>query len=238
MFMSADAQDAAATTAPDPPRSGADTPSRLGRVLSLVRKLIDYGKQLAATVQQRAAAADFADFARPFGTADLAVILARITNGLRRAAALEARLCRRAARGEDLEIPSIRLPSERESRAAAEIAASDAASTPQITGPTEDPRLARLLTEQEIAAEMRRRPIGAVIVDICCDLGIAPGDLDRAFWDEISEAIILYGGNLLRWTTTLTARMFAFDFGGESGPADPGWPAASSRLPAAATGPP
>jgi hypothetical protein len=25
---------------------------------------------------------------------------------------------------------------------------------------------------------VRRRPIGAVIVDICCDLGIAPGDLD------------------------------------------------------------
>jgi hypothetical protein len=237
--MSVEAKSPPPTDEPDPPRSGASTPGRLGRVLSLVRKLIDYGKQLAATVQQRAAAADFADFARPFGTADLAVILARITNGLRRAAALEDRLCRRAAGGKDLEVPSIRLPSEREARAAAEIAASDAAPAPQTTGPTEDPRLARLLTEQEIAAEVRRRPIGAVIVDICCDLGIAPGDLDRAFWDEISEAIILYGGNLLRWTTTLTARMFAFDFGGESGPADPGWPAASPRLPAAAaTGPP
>jgi hypothetical protein len=41
------------STEPDPPRAGADTPTRLGRVLSLVRKLIDYGKQLAVTVQQR-----------------------------------------------------------------------------------------------------------------------------------------------------------------------------------------
>src|SRR4029077_20405902 len=45
--------------------------------------------------------------------------------------------------------------------------------------PTEDPRLARLPTEEEIAEAVRRRPIGAVIVDICCDLGIAPGRLDR-----------------------------------------------------------
>jgi hypothetical protein len=56
----------------------------------------------------------------------------------------------------------------------------------------EDPRLARLPTEEEIAAQMRRRPIGAVIVDICCDLGIAPGHLDRAFWDEISHAVITW----------------------------------------------
>ena len=40
------------TTEPDPPRAGADMPSRLGRVLNLVRKLIDYGKQLADTLQK------------------------------------------------------------------------------------------------------------------------------------------------------------------------------------------
>ena len=101
------------TTEPDPPRAGADTPTRLGRVLSLVRKLIDYGRQLAGTVQQRATTPGFALFARPFGTADLAVILTRITNGLRRAAALEARLCQRAARGKDLTVAPIRLPTIR-----------------------------------------------------------------------------------------------------------------------------
>jgi hypothetical protein len=65
--MAAGAQPPASTTDPDPPR--ATTPSRLGRVLSLVRKLIDYGRQLAGTVQLRAAAPGFVLFARPFGTA-------------------------------------------------------------------------------------------------------------------------------------------------------------------------
>src|ERR1700686_1861924 len=99
--MSAVAQAPPLTTEPDPPRANAAMPAALGRVIGLVRRLIDYGKQLAGTVQQRAAAPGFALFARPFGTADLAAVLARITNGLRRAAALEARLCQRAARGRD-----------------------------------------------------------------------------------------------------------------------------------------
>jgi hypothetical protein len=90
--MSAGAEAPAPTTEPDPHRAGADIPTRIGRVLCLVRKLIDYGKELAATVQQRAAASGFVPFVRPFGTADLADILARITRGVRRAAALEARL--------------------------------------------------------------------------------------------------------------------------------------------------
>jgi hypothetical protein len=49
---------------------------------------------------------------------------------------------------------------------------------------------ARLPTEEEIAAEVRRRPVGAVIADICRDLGIAPGRLDPAFWRELSHAVI------------------------------------------------
>ena len=80
------------TTDAVPPRASVDLPAALGRVVSLVRKLIDYGRQLAGTVQQRAAAPGFSLFAKPFGTTDLAVILARITNGLRRAAALEVTL--------------------------------------------------------------------------------------------------------------------------------------------------
>jgi hypothetical protein len=206
----------------------------LGRVLSLVRRLIDYGKQLAGTVQQRAAAPGFALFAKPFGTADLAVILARITNGLRRAAALEARLCRRAARGQDLAPAPIRLPAVRGPRAARQAAPP----APHPADPAEDPRLARLPTEEEIAAEVRRRPVGAVIVDICLDLGIAPGHLDRAFWDEINHAIMMYGGSLARFFTNLHERLFACFTGEDTGRADPGWPAAPPRLPAAATGPP
>jgi hypothetical protein len=102
--VSAAAEASVPPTDPDPPRAGADTPTAIGRVLSVVRRLIDYGKQIAGSLQQRSAAPDFTRFAKPFGTVDLAVILARITNGLRRAAALEARLCRRAERGRDLAV--------------------------------------------------------------------------------------------------------------------------------------
>jgi hypothetical protein len=73
---------------------------------------------------------------------------------------------------------------------------------PEPADHTEDPRFARLPTEAEIAAEVRGRPVGAVIVDICRDLGITPGQLDRAFWDELSHAIIAYGGNLAASSTT------------------------------------
>jgi hypothetical protein len=179
LFMSAAVQPSSATTDPDPPRADAHTPSRLGRVLSVVRKLIDYGKQLAGTVQQRAAAPGFALFAKPFGTADLAAVLARITSGLRRAAALEAALCCRAARGRDLTPSSIRMPDIRGPRPARLVAPPDAPPEPEPANHTEAPRLTRLPTEDEIAAEVRRRPVGAVIVDICRDLGIAPGQLDR-----------------------------------------------------------
>ena len=237
-FMSADAPAPAPTTEPDPHRAGAGVPAALGRVLSLVRKLIDYGKQLVGTVQQRAAAPNFAHFARPFGTADLAVILARITAGLRRAAALEARLCQRAASGRDLTPSPIRLPGTSGPRPARQVAPPDAQPEPQPADHAEDPRLARLPTEEEIAAEVRRRPVGAVIVDICCDLGIAPGDLDWAFWDEIRHAVIMYGGSLVGWLGNLERRLFDFRSCDPPDGADQRWPAVQPRLPAAATGPP
>ena len=51
-----------APTPAEPPN-----PSRAGRLLSLVRKLIDYGRELAATVRQRVAT--YATFAKCcFGT--------------------------------------------------------------------------------------------------------------------------------------------------------------------------
>src|SRR3954471_24941208 len=124
--MAAAAQIPAPSANPDPSWAPATVPSAIGRVLSVVRKLIDYGRQLAATVHSRAAAPDFALFARPFGTTDLAVILARITCGLRRAAALGAALCRRAALGRDLTISPIRLPAERRPRPAPGVAPPDA----------------------------------------------------------------------------------------------------------------
>src|SRR5579863_2217164 len=116
-FMSAAIHTPAPATDPDPPRPGAAMPPALGRVLNVIRRLIDYGRLFAATLQQRAAAPDFASFARPFGTTDLAATLARIIGGLRRAAALEAALCRRAATGRDLTPSPVRMPAAGDPRA-------------------------------------------------------------------------------------------------------------------------
>ncbi len=218
----------------DPPGAGTDMPSRIGRVLGVLRKLIDYGRHLATVVQQRAAAAGFSLFARPFGTTDLAVILVRITAGLHRAAILESRLCQRAARGRDLTPASVRLPAPHKPRPSRQVAPPDH----QLADPAEDPRLAHLPTEEEIAAEVRRRPVGAVIVDVCRDLGIRPGDCDRPFWDELRHAIIAYGGSLAGFLDRLNKRSFAGGSGDHADHADPVWPTAPPRLPALATGPP
>jgi hypothetical protein len=79
---------------PDPNPPGAAKESRVGRILALVRKLIDYGRELATTLHGR----DPATHARHFGTSDIALILVRITQGLHRARALEERLVRNATR--------------------------------------------------------------------------------------------------------------------------------------------
>jgi hypothetical protein len=145
---------------------------------------------------------------------------------------LEAKLCKRAERGRDLTVPPIRLPAIRVPGAAREAAPRDV----QPADPAQDPRLARLPTEEEIAEEVRRRPVGAVIVDICCDLGIAPGRLDRAFWDEINHALMVYGGSSVRFFNDLEKRLWASLDAAD--PSDPGCAPVPQRLPVPTTDPP
>ena len=80
-------------TASSPPQT--TVPTRSARLLGLVRKLIDYGRQLYTALQERTA--DVAAVTRDFGTRDIAAILRRIACGLERASALEARVVREAA---------------------------------------------------------------------------------------------------------------------------------------------
>jgi hypothetical protein len=47
-------------------------------------------------------------------------------------------------------------------------------------------------TPEQIAAQVRRRPIGAIPGDICRDLGIMPRD---PLWSAISGAVIEFGGD-------------------------------------------
>ena len=70
--------------APDP----APQATRSFGLLVLVRALIDYGRELTATLRQHGTTA-LGFSVRHFGTDDVALILARITHGLHLAAALE-----------------------------------------------------------------------------------------------------------------------------------------------------
>ena len=167
----------AAVEAPDPPTQ----PGRSASLLGLVRKLIDYGRELAATIRQRAFT-DPGPLITCFGTADVALILARISRGLHRANALEARLIRNADR---LDAAPQAASSPRMPRASRQ--------APAPSADEADARLVHLPTPEQIAAKIRRQPIGAVIADICRDLGILPSN---PLWRELQIAIIREGGNL------------------------------------------
>lgn len=208
-------------TRPTTPPAAPDRPSRAAHLLDLVHRLIDYAKDLAATFQQHGVTTGLADYARNFGTADIALILARITSGLLRAQALEARLVRGAGRL-DAE-PRPKLPaSPRTPRAA-----------PAARPAGDDPGLVRLPTPEWIAAEVRGRPIGAVIADICRDLGIMP---NHPLWRELSLVIIRHGGNLATLFKDICRRLYP-----PSRPATapaPGPALPVPRLATSCTGPP
>ena len=89
-----------------------------------------------------------------------------------------------------------------------------------------------LPTPEQIAAEVRRRPIGAVIADICRDLGIMPS---HPLWPELQHLIIRYGGNLANLVKDILDR--AFPYPAANGP--PAWPGVSLQSPGpSSTGPP
>ena len=214
---------------PDPQsdRQAAGATPRITGLLGLIRRLIDYGTKLATVLRQPAAGPNAPAAVRiAFGTGNIALILASITSGLHRAAALEARLMRRAASGKDLGSSPARAPTPRQPRAAQ-------ATTARSATQAEDPILARLPPPKDILADIRRRPIGAVIGDICNELGIMPGQIDRALWDELVLAMAQYGGSLARFTRTMFQRVLPVrGLPGRPPPADPSpsfptpWPGA------------
>jgi hypothetical protein len=213
---------------PDRPVAGAEAPTRTGRLLCVLRKLIDYGRNLAGTLQQRISPTSLATVTRHFGTADIALILAYIARALHRAVALEAWVIGRVGRVDSPDAWPARAsaPSHRQPSAAkpAEQRAYDA-----------DPRLAGLPTQEELTAEFRRRPIGAVLADICRDLGIIPSN---PLWRELALVIGENGGNVTRLFRDIGDRMY----GAITDPpalAPPALPAPCAPLaPASGAGPP
>jgi len=216
-------------------------PPRIRQVLGVVRMLIAYGKNLAETLENHASQPQelpcFRFIASIFASRDIAQILARIRRGLLRAAAFEDRLRDRAATGRDIRPLRTRPRSERKPRTAR-----------STLPPAFDPRFPSI---EQIANQVRRRSIGAVLVDICLDLGIIPGQMDPASWNELGQDLAQYGGdlsNLLVWrqprplprNRPRNPNFWPVNIPGQTGMLFPPWPEPPPlpSPPLASTGPP
>ena len=170
-----------------PPEPTTPTPDRAPRVadglVALVRRMAAFGRELLDTLQRGNTGFPSLPAARNFGTISLALIIARITRGLMIAQALEDRLLRRRPRRAE--------PAERTTPAGPR--APRGPRPPPIDDEAE--LRGKLPSAKEIADRIRHRPIGAVIADICRDLGIRP---QHPEWEEIKLAIIVHCGNLVR----------------------------------------
>ena len=151
-----------------------------GPLLGLVRKLIYVGRDLLATLQGPNAAAPPLHITRRFGGVALALIIARITRGLMIAAALERRLLHPRPRSAGQTKPT-------------KPRAQPASRHPRLN--EDEELLGNLPSAREIAARIRSRKTGAVIADICRDLGIAT---DHPLWREIHKAILSHGGSMVK----------------------------------------
>ncbi len=168
--------------------------SPAGRVLVLVQALIVYGQQLLDGLRQPH---PDPKLGLGFGPITLASIVARVLRGLRIAAALEERLLRPAR------------------KQAAAVVHALPAQTPRAQKPRAAMREARrqcdddrMPTEEEIAAMLRQRPVGAVLADICRDLGIGP---QHPLWHDLHRAIVETGGNVVRLLMDMI-RHYTFGF--------------------------
>ena len=177
---------------PDPAAGSVWEQSRTSRLLGLLRKLIDYGLELACSLQQNPAVATLVTVALHFGTRDIARILARITRGLQLAGELEAKLVRRPL-PETVAQDFFRMPVDRKPRSAR--TAAPRAQLPDMP------------TAEEIAAALRDRPAGEVIADICRDLGIVPA---HPLWGEIMMVVTEFGGNFMRLFKNVMDRLTAW----------------------------
>jgi hypothetical protein len=63
----------------------------------------------------------------------------------------------------------------------------------------------------QLEAEVRRRPIGQSIVEICRDLGVSPSLCDGSFWHRVFMAIHCYRGSLGNVVLEMRRRETRFD---------------------------
>ena len=51
-------------------------------------------------------------------------------------------------------------------------------------------------TPEQLEAQVRRRPLGRTIVDLCLDLAVMPGFCTGQFWNTLFDSIRLHGGSV------------------------------------------
>ena len=199
------------------PKTRHPIPGRIGAVLHVLVTLIAHARHFAATAATRVAAPEFATAASVFGTYDLPPILHRIQRGLLRALALRDYLLARAARGRDLRFawpPRIALQPHH--RPPARPAPAQCPTPVHRRGPDpalldlDDPAASHLPRPEELAAEVRWRPVGRTIAYICLDLGIAPGLCRGEFWNQVEKTMRRYGGSLGRLYQVRARRQDSF----------------------------
>ena len=219
---------------PQPDRPGQtmparSIPARIAALLHTVRVMLGYGRHLAATAEHRSASTDFNAVAVCFGTRRLYAILAHLQRGILRAIALERVLLERAARGLDISFvaPGERAgaPVDGTADAPADPPAEQPAGAPaeqpsgafvarKPAGPSRpagwnNPELF-MPTLEELVAQVRRRPLGRTLVDICLDLAVVPGFCTGAFWNELYESILGHGGSVATLMQERVRRQEAF----------------------------
>ena len=202
---------------PDPPQDHPATtlPHNIRVLLHTVAILLDYGRHLSDTVRQRATAPNFNAIAACFGTANLATILAHLNRGILRAEALERMLRARAATGRDIDFVDRRTRTPAPQPAPATEPEQPAATPPAPRkrafrpAACDDPELF-MPTEQDLDRQVRRRPVGRTIHDICSDLAVVPGFCHSAFWNQLHEMMHFLGGSIPRFMQEKTARREAF----------------------------
>jgi hypothetical protein len=191
-------------------------PARIAALLHTVRIMLGFGRHLAETVTHRSASPDFNAIAACFGTRRLHAILAHLQRGLLRATALEHVLLARAARGVDIGLGAPRKRATATADPATDPPADPAAEQPAADWPAAEQSAEALLarkaapsrphgwndpelfmpTLEELEAQVRRRPLGRTIVEICLDLAVVPGFCTAPFWNVLFDSIRLCGGSL------------------------------------------
>jgi len=182
-------------------------PEHIAGILRLVHILIGYGRHLAQLTTDAAQAAHprFATVAGACGTHDLSLILARLQRGILRLLALEVYLRDRAAQGRDIPFaqPRARVP-------VAVPAPQKETPRPKTRRPAYDLESAYIPSMEELEAEVRRTPIGRIMVRTCLDLGIVPGFCTGAVGNAILETLEFFGGSLRTLFAVRSRREKAF----------------------------